>query len=286
MRQTAGALIFARFGVAFHHAVNVGVAAALAKDPWSNENHTPFPDRILLSAVRDEQRVSIWPREKDCVYSTLEGAKARAKSLKRLFADSGIHFSLHQSQLALARAGGFQDWHDLQANLQTDGRTVDADVYRRRLKAALPLACHGPLLASWGPDPEPAEDVGDGIPVHFFRDVWPYVMAAEVLHRTRTTLIRPGSGVGQKLRAAMVSGVLLNIHGGLQSTPTLEPETLALDCPGDLATVFRDEAAHPRFAQELATLTEAGVIAVLDDRSRGPIVRILAPPGLQHEVVR
>lgn len=220
------------------------------------------------------------------MYSTLEGAKARAKSLKRLFADSGIRFSLHQSQLAVARAGGFQDWHDLQANLQTDGRTVDADVYRRRLKVALPLACHGPLLASWDPDPEPAEDVGDGIPVHFFRDVWPYVMAAEVLHRTRTALIRPGSGVGQKLRAAMVSGVLLNIHGGLQSTPTLEPETLALDYPGDLATVFRDEAAHPRFAQELATLTEAGVIAVLDDRSRGPIVRILAPPGLQHEVVR
>jgi hypothetical protein len=220
------------------------------------------------------------------VYSTLEGAKARAKSLKRLFDDSGIHFPLNRCQTAIARAGGFQDWHHLQINLEAGDGEIDADLYRRRLQEALPFACHGPLLASWDPDTEPAEAFDDIIPVHFFRDVWPYVMAAEVLHRTRTTLVRPGSGAGQKLRANMVGGVLLNIHGGHQATPTLDPDTLALDYPGDLASVFRDETVHPRFDQELESLIQGGVIAILEDRNRGPAVRILAPPGLREEVAR
>jgi len=220
------------------------------------------------------------------VYSTLEGAKARAKDLKRLFDDSGFQVPLNRCQAAVASAGGFQDWHDLQANLRAGRRSVDPGAYRRRLKAALPPACHGPLAEAWNPDPDAEEPRGEGIPPNFFRDVWPYVMAAEVLHRSRTDLIRPGSGAGQKLRQAMVCGVLLNIHGGLQSIPTLDPETLALDYPGDLASVFRDEAEHPRFAQELAALAEAGVIAVVDDRNRGPQVRILAPAGLPDEIAR
>jgi len=220
------------------------------------------------------------------VYSTLEGAKARAKDLKRLFEDSGFHFPLHRCQAAIARAGGFQDWHDLEANLRTAGRPLDPDIYRRRLKAALPSPCHGPLLESWDPDPDAEGPSGDGIPPHFFRDLWPYVMAFELLYRTRAPLIRPGSGPGQKLRQAMVGGVLLNIHGGFQSIPTLDPDTLDLDYPGDLASVFRDEAEHPRFDQELATLTKAGIIAVFNDPKRGPIVRILPPPGVAGEIAR
>lgn len=220
------------------------------------------------------------------MYSTLEGAKARAKDLKRLFDDSSFYVPLNKCQAAVAIAGGFQDWHDLQANLRAGNRPVEPDAYRRRLKAALPPACHGPLAEAWNPDPDAEEPPGEGIPPNFFRDAWPYVMAAEVLHRTRTDLIRPGSGTGQKLRQAMVCGVLLNIHGGLQSIPTLDPETLALDYPGELASVFRDEAEHPRFALELAALIGAGVIAVVDDRNRGTLVRILAPAGLLDEIAR
>lgn len=220
------------------------------------------------------------------MYSTLEGAKARAKELKRLFDHSSFHVPLNKCQAAVAIAGGYQDWHDLQANLRARSQPVDTDAYRRRLKATLPLACHGPLAEAWNPDPDAEEPPGEGIPPNFFRDAWPYVMAAEVLHRTRTELIRPGSGKGQKLRQAMVCGVLLNIHGGLQSIPTLDPDTLALEYPGDLKSVFRDEAEHPRFAEELAALTEAGVIAVVEDRNRGPLVRILAPVRLPDEIAR
>jgi len=220
------------------------------------------------------------------VYSTLEGAKARAKELKRLFDDSSFHVPLNKCQAAVAVAGGYQDWHDLQANLRARSQPVDTDAYRRRLRAALPPACNGPLAEAWNPDPDAEEPPGEGIPPNFFRDAWPYVMAAEVLHRTRTDLIRPGSGKGQKLRQAMVCGVLLNIHGGLQSIPTLDPDTLALDYPGDLKSVFRDEAEHPRFTEELAALTEAGVIAVVEDRNRRALVRILAPVGLPDEIAR
>ncbi|MBU1347289.1 MAG: hypothetical protein KKA16_10100 [Alphaproteobacteria bacterium] len=220
------------------------------------------------------------------MYSTLEGAKARAKELKRLLDDSSFHVPLNKCQAAVAVAGGYQDWHDLQANLRARSQPVDTDAYRRRLRAALPPACHGPLAEAWNPDPDAEEPPGEGIPPKFFRDAWPYVMAAEVLHRTRTDLIRPGSGKGQKLRQAMVCGVLLNIHGGLQSIPTLDPDTLALDYPGDLKSVFRDEAEHPRFTEELAALTEAGVIAVVEDRNRGALVRILAPVGLPDEIAR
>lgn len=221
------------------------------------------------------------------MYTTQNGAKARAKELKRLFEDSSFHFPLHRCQAAIARAGGFQDWHDLGRNLRTaKGRPIEIDTYRRRLKAALPLACQGPLVESWNPNPDAEDPPGDGIPPNFFRDAWPYVMAAEILYRTSVPLIRPGSGKGQQLRQAMVCGVLMNIHGGYQSIPTLDPDTLHLDYPGDLASVFREEAAHPRFAEELETLTEAGILAILDDPRRGPIVRVLAPDGLQEEVAR
>lgn len=220
------------------------------------------------------------------MYSTLDGAKARAKELKRLFDDSGFHVPLHRCQTAVANAGGFQDWHDLQANLRTGSRSQDGDAYRRRLLAALPPACRGPLAEAWNPDPDAEDPPGDGIPPNFFRDVMPYVFATEVLHRTQTPLIRPGSGTGQRLRQAMVCGVLMNIHGGHQRTPTLDPETLALDYPGDIASVFRSEAKHPRFARELAVLTEAGVLEVIDDRQRGPAIRVLAPVGLPDELAR
>lgn len=220
------------------------------------------------------------------MYATLDGAKDRAKSLKRLFDDSGIDYTLNRCQTAIARAGGFKDWHDLETGLRNGRRELDPETYRRRLRAALPLACHGPLLASWSGGPLEEESGDPDIPRNFFRDVWPYVMAAEVIYRSRTPLLRPGSGAGQRLRLALVQGPLINIHGGPFKTPTLDPETLALGFSGGPAAIFRDEAEHPRFEQELAALTEAGIVSISEDRRRGPVVRIHAPPGLQDEVLR
>lgn len=258
----------------------------MAKDLWSNGRLKTFHDRILF--VGRERRAArfVWPREKDCVYSTYDGAKSRAKSLQRQLEKSSIRFPLNRCQTAIARAGGFKDWHDLQANLDSSPKVEDVTTYRRRLKAALPIACQRPVAASWEPEGDDKQAASDDIPPYFFRDVWPYVMAAEVLHRTTTDVIRPGSGAGQKLREAMVLGVLLNVHGGTQVVPVLDPDSLALDFPGTIDTVFRDEARHPRFDRELGTLTAAGVLSVIDDRDRGPMVRIEAPAGLDDEVLR
>ena len=258
----------------------------MAKDLWSNGRLKTFHDRTLF--VGRERRAArfVWPREKDCVYSTYDGAKSRAKYLQRLLEKSSIRFPLNRCQTAIARAGGFKDWYDLQANRASNSKVADVTAYRRRLKAALPIACQRPVAASWEPEGDDKRSVSDDMPPYFFRDVWPYVMAAQVLHRTTTAIIRPGSGAGQKLREAMVLGVLLNIHGGTQVVPVLDPDSLALDFPGTIDAVFRDETRHPKFAQELETLMEAEVISILDDRDRGPMVRIAAPSGLEDEVLR
>jgi len=51
---------------------------------------------------------------KDAImYSTIEGAKKRAKQLKKMLDASGFAYPLAKCQVAVARAGGYADWHDL-----------------------------------------------------------------------------------------------------------------------------------------------------------------------------
>lgn len=205
------------------------------------------------------------------MYSTHDGAKKCARELERLFDDSGFVFPLNKCQAAVARAGGFRDWHDLEAALGSSVRPIEPGAFRNRLLAALPEPCRPPLLAWLDKDPEEAAPDRE-TPPRWYRDVFPYLMATAALHRSRTALIRPGSGPGQRLREARVLGLLLNVHGGTRAVPWLEPETLAFVFQGDLASLYRDDAQHARFKAELETLIAAGILDVQEGR-----VRVLSP---------
>lgn len=205
------------------------------------------------------------------VYSTHDGAKKCAKDLKQLFDSSGFLFPLNKCQSAVARAGGFRDWHDLEAALGNSARPIKPAAFRKRLLGALPEPCH-PAVIAWL-DNDPAEAAPDpDTPPRWYRDVFPYLMAASVLHRSRTDLLRLGSGAGQRLREKLVVGPLLNMHGGVRAVPRLEPDTLAFVFKGDLVSIFRDDVRHPRFKTELETLIAAGILDVREDR-----VRVLSP---------
>jgi hypothetical protein len=197
------------------------------------------------------------------VYTTHERAKKRAKELKRLFDDSGIRYPLYKSQRAIAKAGGYSDWHEMEIALIDAAPALDPALFRRRLLAALPSPCHAPVKA-WL-DGELTDASTTGLPPRYFRDVYPYLSAASVLHRSRTPLLRPGSGLGQKLRETLVVGLLLNIHGGSRPWPRLDPETLAMVFEGDLRSLFREDVDHARFAVEFQRLQDEGVLVWTDD---------------------
>lgn len=192
------------------------------------------------------------------MYTTHDGAKKRAKELKRLFDDSGLRYPLHKTQRAIARAGGYADWHELQERLSASAPVQDPATFRRRLLSALPFPCHAPVMA-WLDDELTDLAIEPGIPPRYFRDVHPYLMGASVLHRSRTALLRPGSGVGQKLREQLVVGLLLNIHGGPSPWPRLDPESLALIFEGDLKALFRNDVDQARFPAEFQRLQDEGL---------------------------
>jgi hypothetical protein len=205
------------------------------------------------------------------MFSTIDGAKKCAKELKRLFDQSGFVFPLNKCQTVVAVAGGYRDWHDLEGALAHARRPVVPDHFRKRLMAALPVPCVPPALA-WL-DGEPGEAAPDSsTPPRWYRDAFPYLMASAALHRSRTPLLMPGSGAGQRLRQGLVVDLLLNTHGGDRPFPLLEPDTLAFVFRGALEELFRDDFRHPRFEVELETLKEAGILDVLPGR-----VRVLPP---------
>lgn len=193
------------------------------------------------------------------MYSTYDGAKKRAKELKQLFDDSGIRYPLHKSQNAIAKAGGYADWHELQASMGAGGPDQEPAVFRRRLLSALPFPCHAPVMA-WLDGELTDVAIEAGVPPRYFRDVYPFLSASSVLHRSRTPLLRPGSGVGQQLRETLVVGLLLNIHGGSRPWPQLDPESLAMVFEGELKELFREDVGHARFAIEFQRLQDEGLL--------------------------
>ncbi len=191
------------------------------------------------------------------MYTTLDRAKKRAKDLKRVFDDSGFLYPLNLCQTAIARAGGFRDWNDLEASISDHPRIGSTEEYRRRLLQALPWPCHAPVRA-WL-DQEPAFDTFqfDG-PRFWFRDVYPFI-SVSLRHQRRRPLLRPGSGAGQQMRDNLVTDLLLHMHGGVPLYPRLDPVSLALVYEGDLATMFATRIGHPRFESEFARLVDEGV---------------------------
>jgi hypothetical protein len=192
------------------------------------------------------------------MFSTLEGAKKFAKNLKTLFGDSGIIFPLNRCQKAAAIAGGFRDWHDLSRSLAGSARPVDPSAFRRRLIAFLPQPCWIPALF-WLDEGNLETVDGDGLSHNYYRAVVPYVLSSSVIHRSKSALLRPGSGPGQRLRESMVVSLLLGGKGDKRLIPQLEPDTLALVVSGDTASLFGDEAEHPRFEKDFASLVAAGI---------------------------
>lgn len=203
------------------------------------------------------------------MFSTIDGAKKRAKALKKLLDDSGFAYPLRQCQEAVARAGGYRDWHDLNAALSRGarGRRAEPEVYERRLLATLPDPCRPPLVA-WldGVPSEPAP--GPSLPPRWFHDAFRYIFASAVLHRSRTAVLRPGSGEGQRFREKLVVGLLSNQYPRPGAVPRLEPDTLAVLYPGSLAEIYGADAAHPRFHLEMRKLVEAGVLEILPNALR------------------
>ncbi len=207
------------------------------------------------------------------MFSTIDGAKKRAKALKKLLDDSGFAFPLRKCQEAVARAGGYRDWHDLDAALGRGarGRRVEPEVYERRLLAILPDPCRPPLVA-WldGEPPEPAPD--PLLPPRWFHDAFRYIFASAILHRSRTFILRPGSGEGQRFREKLVVGLLSNQYPRPGAVPRLEPDTLAVVYPGSLAEIYGADAGHPRFELEIGKLVSAGVLEILPNA-----LRVLTP---------
>jgi hypothetical protein len=210
------------------------------------------------------------------MFSTLEGAKKFAKNLKTLFDDSGIIFPLNRCQKAAAIAGGFQDWHDLNGSLAGADRPVDPSAFRRRLIAFLPQPCWIPVLF-WLDEGNLETADGDGLSHNYYRAVVPYVFSSSVIHRSKSALLRPGSGPGQRLRESMVVSLLLGGKGNKRLIPQLEPDTLALVVSGDTASLFGDDARHPRFEKDFVSLVEVGIFEY-----EGGILRVL--PADKDEV--
>ncbi|PZR32840.1 hypothetical protein [Caulobacter segnis] len=193
------------------------------------------------------------------MYSTLDRAKKRAKDLKRVFDDSGFLFPLNLCQAAVAQAGGFRDWRDLQQSIGGPVRVhADAD-YRRRLLAALPWPCHAPVRA-WL-DKEPTFDTFDaGGPRFWYRDAYAFLSPSMRLQRRRP-LLRPGSGEGQQMRDNLVTDLLLFMHPGVPRFPLVDPITLDLVYEGKFEATFATRIGHPRFQQEFDRLVADGVLA-------------------------
>lgn len=211
------------------------------------------------------------------MYSTLGGAKKRAKDLKNLLQESGIIFPLAKCQHAIASAGGFRDWHHLStAMASSSAGDIPFDFWGKVLEV-LPEPCRFPIECSLGGDPD-RERQGMPPSERWLRDVLPYLIALEVVLRTSVPLLQPGSGDGQRLRLAIVSTLLLNFGENCDITPKLIPDTLSVRLPAALARLVPKLASHPRFEATISELTLAGVLSADADETT-----VSAPPGLGYE---
>lgn len=217
------------------------------------------------------------------MYTSIPGAKKRATSLHTALQGSGFVISHGHCLEAMARAGGYASWHELNQVAAPDA-TGDPVAARRRLLGALPKPCHAAARAWLNREPSPPETGVPDMPPRWYPDVSPYWMASMGLHRRSTPLVRRGSGPGQRLREELVIGLLVNQHGGPSPTPWLEPQSLALVYRGDLRTLYRATMEHPKFEIEFANLVKAGVLEWRPDGRNGPSLWVSAPEGLQAAV--
>lgn len=216
------------------------------------------------------------------MYSTLDGAKKCAKQLKRLLDNSGLTYQLAKCQAAVAKAGGYHDWHDLTTRIGGRAQVLLPYDYWGRLVAVLPEPCRFPVRSYLGQD-RASIPSGKAEADKWARDVLPYVVSIESVHRAHTSLLRPGSGKDQKLRLDIISGMLLNVEGHPDFTPKLDPECLTIFVQGEPSSIIPKLGQHPRFGEALDSLIVAGILAVEDKTTH-----IFAPQEaeLRAEIIR
>ncbi|MGE0630544.1 MAG: hypothetical protein AB7O43_22350 [Hyphomicrobiaceae bacterium] len=115
------------------------------------------------------------------------------------------------------------------------------------------------------------------------RDTLPYLVSLEVVHRTFTGLLRPGSGKDQRIRLQIISSMLLNGEGQSGLRAKLAPESLTVIFKGPPDGILPKLAKHPRFAEAIETLAAAGILT-LDSKT----TQINAPHSdeLRAEITR
>ncbi|MGO8059939.1 hypothetical protein ACC716_17280 [Rhizobium johnstonii] len=199
------------------------------------------------------------------MFSTIEGAKKRAKSLHQFFDASGFLVSLTACQRALAVACGYSDWTDLR-KCWGDGRhTRPRANFDMRLGNALPPACR-PLIASWLYE--------DTVSNHWFRFTFPHLLAFVSLHRRHSSSLKIGSGLGQRLRESMVIGLLLNSHGEDREYPYFDPYESSIVFKGTVDSLFHVDRNTRGFDAQLAEVVDGGLLEVRHDG-----VRVKQPIG-------
>ncbi|HWV80801.1 MAG TPA: glyoxalase superfamily protein, partial [Hyphomicrobiaceae bacterium] len=119
------------------------------------------------------------------MYSTMDGAKKRAKQLKHILERSGLAYSLAKCQAAVARAAGYEDWHDLTRRISQRTNTHFPYDYWGELIRNLPDPCHLPVRSHLRCEfaSEPSDDASRKC---WLRDTLPYLVSLEVVHRTTT----------------------------------------------------------------------------------------------------
>ncbi|QPI72212.1 hypothetical protein [Sphingobium sp. Cam5-1] len=212
------------------------------------------------------------------MYSTLDGAKKCAKQLKRLLQASAMIFPLSECQNAVALAGGYRSWHDLNARIgQRQGAATPYDYWGNLIKA-LPQPCHRPVSAFLDQKAKGSLTPSD----LWVRDVLPYAVSLEIVLRANASLLRPGSGPGQRLRLAIVSGMLLNVEGGSGFTPKLDPKRLGLTFEGTPASILPKLAHDPKFDVALRALVDADILMVEKDMT---MIQIAESSELRAEIL-
>lgn len=212
------------------------------------------------------------------MYSTYDGAKRRAQTLATLLGEAEAATPLHLCQHALAQAGGYRDWDHLRRELIPGvDRPARLEGFLRRLALALPDHAVGPGY-HWAEGVlwdlrERAKGMGgvDRRELDWFARVHEYVSAIGVIHRSRTPLLNPGSGAGQRLRQNIVAMLCLG-----PAKPSFDRETFVLIFEGSLAELMPLDLVHPNFAREFERLCAAGIF------EWDPVARILRlnPPPL------
>lgn len=205
------------------------------------------------------------------MYSTLDGARQRAKELHRLFKNCQVDMPLMKCQRAIAGAGGFRDWFDLQNNI--GGRVPLSKGYDfwGRLIEALPIPSRFPVMAYLS-DIYAKPKAFAGEEQKWLRYVMPFAMALEGFHRKQTPSLRPGGGKGQRLRQSIVSALLLNGDGLDGYSLWLCPEPLAIKIEGVPAQIIPKHAMKRGFDDALASLVAENIVE-FDDT----FTRVLAP---------